>query len=306
MKMTRIVWTLIATVAILLGARPATAQDVQQEFWVVGMAAGAEATNDGMACWRWDQAGQWRCEPPGVFPAAAEPGVPVIFLVHGNPTPPNRAIQLGSRVYSNLKYLAGGRPFRFVLWWWPSQFDKVRRPIMQYEAARGDFQAIGLARCVEQLPPDCPVTLIGYSLGASVVNGALQLLAGGQFSGQYLARGPVSVVRPMRVMNIAPAIENFSLLPGQRFDLALHPIQRMLITVNSADPAMRFYRMLYQLHGPWAMGYAGPAGVAQLDANACKLDLADVTWSVGNTHEWSVYLNSPEFLGRLGWYAFLQ
>lgn len=69
------------------------------------------------------------------------------------------------------------------------------------------------------------------------------------------------------------------------------------VTVNRADPALRWYTHLWSHGGPQALGAVGPRGIpsALEDAVAVK----DVTCQVGRTHDWEVYLHAAGFQALL-------
>ena len=183
---------------------------------------------------------------------------------------------------------------------------------------------------------------------------------------------------------IAAAIGNDWLLPGGRHQQALSQLEKLLVTVNRADPALRWYPRLEPGHSP-ALGWAGPPGgtglhqqtpstketgpqevtgpknatqptdatqppvetgpkdrpgpkegivptdqtgskngptpQGKIDArhdrrvdsfpsrlgfgsSHAKIEVLWITCSVGNQHDWRLYLQTPELQGRLPRYLF--
>jgi hypothetical protein len=111
---------------------------------------------------------------------------------------------------------------------------------------------------------------------------------------------------PLRAVLVAAAEDYDWLLPGRAHGLALGQLDRALVTVNGNDPVLKRYPMMYSLGGPQALGYAGPACPSWLGQERHKLELLNVTCSVGNSHSWDCYVASPCVLDRLAWYAFME
>ncbi len=172
------------------------------------------------------------------------------------------------------------------------------------------MQSYYLARFLGSIRPDVPVSLIGYSFGARVATGALQLLAGGQIACRSLPQAVVTErkaagQRPYRLVLIAAAADANWLLPGCRDGLVLPLVDRVLVTANCCDPVLRWYPRLYGRGGPEAMGYVGPSCSAQ-PGSCDKIEVIDLSCSVGRIHDWHTYETAPELTGRLGWYSFLE
>jgi hypothetical protein len=112
------------------------------------------------------------------------------------------------------------------------------------------------------------------------------LLSGGQVAGRRLTQHAALKRKPMCAVLVAAAEDAHWLLPGQRAGLALSQVDRMLITVNRCDPVLRWYPLLYRRGGPSALGHTGPAGCLP----GKKVELLDVSCSVGRFHEWEYYV----------------
>ncbi len=65
------------------------------------------------------------------------------------------------------------------------------------------------------------------------------------------------------------------------------------VTVNHADPALRWYAHLWSHGGPQALGAVGPRSIPSAIENV--LAVKDVTCQVGRTHDWEVYLHAASF-----------
>ena len=263
---------------------------------------GADAA--GLGYWRLGADNQWLAADLKGFLAADEPAVPTVVCIHGNRSEEADAVSEGWSLYHILHSLAPNQPMRYVIWSWPAERIGGRnRADVQVKAARSDGQSGYLAQLIRRMNPKVPVSLVGYSFGARIITGAAQLLAGGEVAGKVVPPANPTVQRvPMRAVLVAAAEDYYWLAPNYSHGLALGQMDRVLITVNQADPVLRFYPRLYGRGGPGALGYVSPAS----GTDTSKTDLLNVTCSVGKSHDWDCYLADPSLRQRLAWYAFLQ
>jgi len=315
----------VLALAMLLAAPPALAGDTAGQVWIISTRAAPRwgtpsPSTESITYWRLQETHRWQPASEKAFLASDDPAVPTVIFVHGNREDWDGAIEDAWLVYRQLAAADGdcpdfraatrsvgpkmglspspdtrigtvpadaGRPFRLVIWSWPTErVLKRHRPDLQLKAAYSDIEAYYLAQRLRRLNPQTPVTLIGYSFGTRVITGALHLLAGGQVAGRRLAQHTALKRKPMRAVLVAGAEDAHWLLPGQRAGLALSQVDRMLITVNRCDPVLRWYPLLYRRGGPPALGHTGPAGCLP----AKKVELLDVSCSVGRFHEWERYV----------------
>ena len=86
-----------------------------------------------------------------------------------------------------------------------------------------------------------PVSLVGYSFGARIITGAAALLASGEATGQAAPSAkPPAPRRPMRAVLVAAAEDYYWLAPDYSRGPGLGQMERVLITVNQADPVLKF------------------------------------------------------------------
>lgn len=259
-----------------------------------------EIDEDGCRC--------WVPSDKDAFLAEGQADIPTCFHIHGNRTSHQEAIHEGLGVLNCLKNQAAGQKFRMAIWSWPSaRIRGSNRNDARVKAARSDVQAYYFARCTQQLNPEARVGMIGYSFGARVITGALELLAGGGIAGYRLApqdempegASPTASVElpQIRIALIASASDRCWLLPGRRNGAALDLVDWALITCNRNDPILRWYPKMYGCSGPQASGFSGPALTSQQRE---KTEVLNMSCSVGKSHDWQRYLRSSRLYWQLG------
>jgi hypothetical protein len=187
---------------------------------------------------------------------------------------------------------------RLVIWSWPStQIDGPLQDV-RYKACVSETHAWHLARLLNQIRPDAPISLIGYSYGARLVSGSLHLLGGGELAGRVLDHA--SPRCPLRAVLLAGALDSHALLPRGRYHAALSQVDHMLVLVNSRDPVLHHYPLLAGLFhkSPPALGYTGlftaPLGPAEV-----KVAQWNVSHFIGKDHDWRRYFANPAIVAQL-------
>jgi hypothetical protein len=308
----------IGTLAMfLLSAMPLAAAESCGQVWLVNTRSAplCGELEAGRSAIDYQQLGadcQWSPADAHRFQQGADATTPTVVFIHGNSTKADRAIEYGWRLYRRLLSLAGCRPFRLVIWSWPSErVPGGVRENVQIKAEYTDAQGYYLARELQGMRPDAAVSLIGYSYGARAATDALELLAGGSIAGRRLppeivAQRMKSGQRPYRLVLVAAAADADWLLPGHRNGLALSLTDGMLVTENAGDRVLRLYPRIYERCGPQAMGHDGPLCSPQPSAECDKICAIDVACSVGKRHDWHRYERAPELVERLPRYTFLD
>jgi hypothetical protein len=310
MTRTRTAFLSAAAWAILAAACLAGAPEASEQVWLISTRQAptcfpADDADTWIQYWRYAADDQWTAADAQAFQAADDPRVPTIIVVHGNRAGCQTAIREGWTAYRCLQQQASGRPFRFVIWSWPA--DRIAGGNLQdvrVKAARSDVQAWYLAQVVRRINPKVPVSMIGFSFGARAITGALHVLSGGPLFGRTLGEEKAAAARvAYRAVLLGAAVDRDWLLPCGCNGLALNRADRILVSQNTCDSVLRWYPLMYGLHGPEALGFAGPACRTMLDQG--KLEVVHVNCEVGKSHDWYAYLCAPDIQARLAWYAFL-
>lgn len=258
------------------------------DIWLVSTRAAsrcgpAALTSQPIHYWQLDAHCGWQRASLSAFEAAStESPLPTYLFIHGDRCDADDALRAAAPVRAAL--VAGGRPFRLVIWSWPSnRVDRSARVDAQLKESYTPRQSHYLAEFLAHVDPRADVNLVGFSFGARIAAGALHLLGGGTVAGRALD-GPAARPASLRALFVAAAFESNGLSPRGRFCQALTVADEILVIRNTCDRALRFYPRLHGRGGPDALGYVGPTG-----CHSPKLKIADVTNSVGKAHAWFRY-----------------
>jgi hypothetical protein len=313
MKTIRVAAAVTLGLGFLVGTGPSSAGGATQQCWLIDARRADSCSlhtsgDKTLRYWQLGDCGRWLAADEGSLLENADPAVPMVAYVHGNPTTYEHGVQTGVDRFRVLRRRAQDQPFHFVIWWWSSTHrDKLPLPRrMRQEAARSDLQAFYLARWIERIEPSVPLSLTGYSFGARVVAGALHLTGGGRLAGRSLDRHPAEPRRPIRAILLGAAIHCDWLLPGRRNGLALTQVEHLLVSTNPCDPAMKWYPAIYRGCSPKPMGYGGPSRSGLPDAERDKIEVLNLSCYVGRSHKAFRYYSASPFLARLPWYTFLE
>lgn len=223
--------------------------------------------------------------------------MPTVFYIHGNRVPHEMAVRHGLSVYRSMdSQLPEQSPVRFVIWSWPS--EKIRGVVKDYRVKAARTNAVGwqVAWAINQLPPESPLAVVGYSYGARVATGALHLLSGGSLGGRSLPN--LRRTAPAHAVLLAAALDADWLHPRGYHGKALDMVDRLSLVTNRRDPAMRFYHLTTE-RDVRALGYAGPAGLASIRRHFnVDVDAYDATDNVGRSHALFDYLRSSPQVAR--------
>ncbi len=304
---------LVLTFAVLSTGVFARAADEPQPVWLVSTRglSSCHRLNDApenIYYWRMNEDCGWTAADSRDFHAGDAAAIPTIVFIHGNQTDADEAVENGWFTYQTIRAATDDRPFRYVIWSWPS--DRVFRhirPDVQRKADASDVESGRLAEWLDDLRPGMKVSLVGHSFGSRIITGALHLLAGGDMAGERLPDATVAAWsggrrNPVRAVLLAPAMNADWLAPDRRHGLTLSLIDQAIVTRNRCDRALRWYSWLYGRGGAEAMGFLGPCGIGDAE-NIVVLDLGG---TVGKSHEFQDYCSASNLIGQWGRYTFLD
>lgn len=186
-------------------------------------------------------------------------------------------------------------PLRFVVWLWPtpSTVRVVRDFRVSYEVM--DRHAYYLGWFLTQMPAEAQVSLIGFSMGASVIAGGLHVAAGGSLAGQELPGdgGPSQT----RVVLWSAAFHNYWLSPESHYGRSMSRVDHMYLLVNSLDPVLKRYRLVEHRSHARALGYTGLACVGEMGSDRNRITQVNGRRSLGRHHEYDRHMQAGAILG---------
>jgi hypothetical protein len=265
-----------------------------------------EQGKNSISYWKLGENRQWSEDSADTFAQSGDKDRPTIFLVHGNRTSSDEAVEFAWPIYCWLKQQPGARQYRLAIWSWPSdRTHKHQRPDVQTKASYCQSQSYYLADCLRGLKKETPVSLVGYSFGSRIIAGGLHLLGGGSVAGRRLpelAASEQNVKRsgPLRAAFVAAAFDCHALTPGCQFGEAMSQVDEVFVTRNRCDDALRWYSLLYGRGGPEALGYVGPCYSLE------NLRIFETTYCVGKSHRWEDYIDCPNVFQQLPHYLFAE
>jgi len=235
--------------------------------------------------------------------AAGQSARATSLYFHGNDTNAQEAAVRGESLYQELRGAREGMSsidtVQFVVWSWPSHIPGARvRESAQANSLRTDVEGQYLADYLNRVSPEVPVNLCGYCTGARIATGGLHLLA--RKRSAELPPGSSSLPRRgIRAVLLAGAVPHDWLLPGQPQERALSQLERLVITVNSTDPVLRWYPLTWGRGGPAALGMTGIAEPWKLGEQQAKVVHLDLEPALRRAHSWQYYRGSPQIMALL-------
>ena len=219
---------------------------------------------------------------------------PLWVVVHGNRVDSGETLAFMTAFCQMCRHV--GLNGVFVLWSWPSgvMVRGIARD-SRLKAVRADLESSVLASWLASHSLQRPVNLVGYSFGARTVMQAAWQIA--TQKSVALSDLPGADARShdspaFTLFLVAPAMDTATFDRTIRETLEASPSLKVFVTVNKADPALRWYRHLWSCHGPSALGWQGPFYRTQKDL-VDSLEVLDVTRQVGHTHRLEAYLSAP-------------
>jgi hypothetical protein len=187
-----------------------------------------------------------------------DPSKRVVFYVHGNRTPQNKAISGGIRFFQRVRPYLDNKPTRWVIFVWPSAQAGVLLKDARAKAVRTDAESLYLAWVLRHHARNpAPIAMVGYSFGARVISGALHAMAGGCLGNRSLPQAPINNAG-ISVGFVAPAFDADWMTPGNYHSLSTHNLRDMTLMYNHRDVALRNHWRLTRERSSEALGFSGP------------------------------------------------
>lgn len=282
---------------VLPSATPSSAPYTERPgYWVVSTRQLPQGMDNylGPPCFEYYYRGD--CQPlkrsnRAGFQSWIQPDAPLCIMIHGSFVNFRTAVSDAERTYRWLKSACPGRPLQLVFMTWPSDESLMIVPAIgvTWMGQRAGFNGIYLSQIIDQIPPSCPLSLLGHSHGARVTAAALHYRAGGKIQGHCRSTGP-DTSRRIRTIFIAAAVEHHWFNPGERYDRCLYATEMLINLRNRKDLALGVYPVVK----PFATRTLARSGFSKRDRSRlghlnCRTYEIDVTNLVGMHHIWMHY-----------------
>lgn len=220
---------------------------------------------------RLDEEGRWQDSVLDELLRTHQPDKPLLILVHGNDMSYGESKYYGKLAAGMLK---NSGAHRLVIWSWAAErvLCRIRKDALM-KVQRADAQGAVLASFLKKLPEGSKTSLGGFSLGASVVCGALQVLP--ESSEPSLQ---------IRTVLLAAAIDRNSLSAAGKYRDAVSKTERFLIYTNPDDWVLRFYPLLNGNDRQEAVGRFGASLSGQSKTVRRKVESVNVQKRLGSEH----------------------
>ena len=280
----------------------------QDQIWLVDTRHLGSAFCEGPAgrdvrvC-RYDPQQGWVESDTASLYASDDPAALTCFYVHAARVDHAVVVPRGLAVYQKL--VSGepaAPPVRLVIWSWPA--DKTVRVLQDFrgQAERADSEACYLGRFLAGIDPDVRVSLIGFSMGPRIINGALHLLGGGTLRGYVLPEDQGRRRVRVRAVLWAPAVHCHWLWPGQYHGNALAQVDHVLAFYNPCDPVLSRYAMLDRCTSAEVLGYVGLPQPERLGEAQSRIATRDLSGVLGKVHSFDSHVGSPYVMAHTrGW-----
>jgi len=222
---------------------------------------------------------------------------PLVIFLHGNRYDAWSAKQQGIRLAKRCScFTSHSVDTQLMIYSWPSQQDGCLLKDGRNKYHRCFTEGHYLAWLLGQIDPERPVVFIGYSFGALITLEALEDLVAAENSGR-----PVSPWqhRPgdTRLIFVAPAVRCDAFAPRGKYRETLACVDRVSLTINSRDDALRFFHLLDTRTKVDALGYNGmPRRWMPPEISYSAVDARRI---IGREHGFPLYLKSNTLMHRI-------
>ncbi len=222
---------------------------------------------------------------------------PLVIFLHGNRYDAWSAKQQGLRLARRCKsFTPNSANAQLMVYSWPSQQNGCLLKDGRNKYHRCFTEGHYLAWLLGQIDPERPVIFIGYSFGALITLEALEDLVAAEKKGR-----PISPwqYRPgdTRLIFVAPAVRCDAFAPCGKYRETLACVDRVSLTINSRDDALRFFHLLDTRTKVDALGYKGmprrwmPSEIIYSAVDARRI--------IGREHGFPLYLRSNTLMHQI-------
>ena len=277
-------------------AAPSECQDIWRvDSHAVARLAAGEQHFAKLAYYRWEN-NRWQASDAETFFNTQQPDIPLIIFAPGYSVTTQQITQLGLSIAQNFD---PDKPCRLVLWSWYADrgIGNIRRdirsklPIVHNTA---DYLALFL----QKVNPQSKVCLFGFSFGSRIICNAVEA---------WRTQDPQPERLRLRLVLSGAATDQDWFAQGHQHGKVPEVTEKILITYNSNDWALRFYPFLYNYrHRPTALGLRGLPMQSVAPELRSRFENVDVNPYIGNRHETLSHVQTTVFRSRINTYFFFE
>lgn len=244
---------------------------------------------------RW-QDNRWKISDAETFFVTQQPDVPLIIFAPGYDSPTDQTTKLGFDIVRNFE---PDKPCRVVFWDWYSDRGnggircdiRSKLPIVQNTACY-------MTQFLKQLKPQSKTCLFGFSFGSRIVCQAVESLRKNDMKPEGLR---------LHLVLSGAATDQFWFAKGQQHSRIPEIAEKILVTYNPDDWALRFYPLMYNFRNrARALGYEGLPMRYIPPEYRDQFENINVNRFIGNEHTTMLHVQSPVFRNRIGTYFFFE
>ena len=271
-----------------------------QEIWRVDLHAvtrlsASEQHFSKLSYYRW-QKNRWQISDAETFFGTQQPEIPLIVFAPGYTSTIPQTTQVGLGV---VRTFDPDQSYRIVFWSWYSErgIGNIRRDVRN-KLPIIDNTADYLALFLQKLEPQSKVCLFGFSFGCRVVCNTVSAL-------QEKDHWPEGLRLNLVLAGAATDRDWFA--KGQRHSRVPEIVEKILVTYNPDDWALRFYPLMYEFScRAKALGLEGLPMQNIAPEFRDKFENINVYRYIGDEHKTLVHVRTPAFQSRVGAYFFFE
>jgi hypothetical protein len=277
-------------------APPSECQDVWRvDLHAVARLNASEQNFSKLQYYRWEN-DQWQFSDAETFFKTQQAEIPLIFFAPGYTSTTSRITWVGLDVVRNFD---PNKLCRVVFLDWSSErgTGNIRRDVRSKLPIINNT-ADHLALLLQKVKPQSKVCLFGFSFGSRIVSDAAEAL---RRSGQRPAG-----LRLHLVMSGA-ATDQYWFAKGQQHGKVPEIVEKILVTYDPEDWALRFYPLMYDLrHKSKALGFTG-LPMRRIDpVYRDRFEHINVSRYIGIEHQTLSHVQNPLFRSRINTYFFFE
>jgi len=248
-----------------------------------------------LAYYRWEN-NRWQPSDAETFFATQQPEIPLIVFAPGYDSPTAQTTQVVLGIVQNFD---PNKPCRVVVWDWDSERGpgNIRRDIrskLPIAQNAGSFLALFL----QNLKPQSKVCLFGFSFGGRIVCHAAETLRRNNRQPEGLR---------LNLVLSGAATDQHWFARGERHSRVPEIVERILVTYNPDDWALRFYPMMYNFRDKArALGRTGLPMWNIAPEFRAQFESFNVQRYLGKEHQTLLHVQTPVFRSRINTYFFFE